>query len=216
MGLWRLSSSTLLSYKWQNWGSMILKKWLMEKYLLSHTHPSTLPAGDFSASEVTDNIIQWQIACQRHTKFCLEFKLSSFFYASDLLPYSWCICFLGFPWACCCNILHSSLLKKLNKIFSLCLLYIYMRGMILSFENCFLIVRTSQAMVAHFCNPSYSRGRDQKDCTSKIVQANSSWGLILKKPFTKKGWWSGSRCSLSSNSSTTKKFMRISLKQVSW
>jgi hypothetical protein len=30
------------------------------------------------------------------------------------------------------------------------------------------------AMVAHACNPSYLRGRDQEDCCSKPVQANSS------------------------------------------
>jgi hypothetical protein len=30
----------------------------------------------------------------------------------------------------------------------------------------------------------------------------------LKKPFTKKGWWNGSRCRLSSNPSTAKKRKR--------
>jgi hypothetical protein len=37
--------------------------------------------------------------------------------------------------------------------------------------------------VAHAYNPSYSGDRDQED-----------WGL--KKPITKQGWWSGSRCRL--------------------
>jgi hypothetical protein len=44
-------------------------------------------------------------------------------------------------------------------------------------------------LVAHICNPSYSGGRDQK-----AAWANSSRDPILKKPFTKKGWGSGSRC----------------------
>jgi hypothetical protein len=44
------------------------------------------------------------------------------------------------------------------------------------------------------CNPSYSGGRYQEDHYSKPAQANSSWDSISKKPFTKKGWWSGSRC----------------------
>jgi hypothetical protein len=57
--------------------------------------------------------------------------------------------------------------------------------------------------VAHTCNPGLSGNRDQEDCSSKPA------GQIvprpyLKKPFTKKGWWSGSRCSLSSNPSTAK------------
>jgi hypothetical protein len=52
------------------------------------------------------------------------------------------------------------------------------------------------ALVAHACNPSYSGGRDQEDCGSKPVQANSSTRHYLeKKAFTKKGW-SGSRCTL--------------------
>jgi hypothetical protein len=32
----------------------------------------------------------------------------------------------------------------------------------------------SQALVAHAYNPSYSRGRDQEDHSSKPAQANSS------------------------------------------
>jgi hypothetical protein len=47
----------------------------------------------------------------------------------------------------------------------------------------------SQALVAHACNPSYSGGRDLEDQGSKPTQADSLWDPILKKPFTKKGWW---------------------------
>jgi hypothetical protein len=42
-----------------------------------------------------------------------------------------------------------------------------------------------QAPMAHTCNPSYSEGRNQEDRGLKPTQ---------EKPFTKKGWWSGSRC----------------------
>jgi hypothetical protein len=35
--------------------------------------------------------------------------------------------------------------------------------------------------MAHACNPSYSGGRDQEDCSSKPAQANSSQDPILKK-----------------------------------
>jgi hypothetical protein len=44
--------------------------------------------------------------------------------------------------------------------------------------------------VAHSFNPSYSGGRDQEDCSSKPVQANSSRDPILKNPTTK-NWASG-------------------------
>jgi uncharacterized protein YdcH (DUF465 family) len=40
--------------------------------------------------------------------------------------------------------------------------------------------------VAHTCNPSYSKGRDQEDHGSKPAWANSSWDPLLKKPFTKR------------------------------
>jgi hypothetical protein len=43
------------------------------------------------------------------------------------------------------------------------------------------------APVAHSCNPSYSRGRDQEDRYSKPVQANSSARPYLEKPFSKTG-----------------------------
>jgi hypothetical protein len=39
----------------------------------------------------------------------------------------------------------------------------------------------SQALVAHSCNPSYSGGRNQEDCGSKTVQANSFVRPYLKK-----------------------------------
>jgi hypothetical protein len=48
--------------------------------------------------------------------------------------------------------------------------------------------------VAHACNPSYSGDRDQEDCSLKLAWANSLRDPRLKKPITKKGWQSGSRC----------------------
>jgi hypothetical protein len=48
-------------------------------------------------------------------------------------------------------------------------------------------VLLSRALVAHACNPSYSRGRDQEDCSLKPAGANSSRDLILKKLFKKIG-----------------------------
>jgi hypothetical protein len=49
-------------------------------------------------------------------------------------------------------------------------------------------------LVARTYNPSYSGGRNQEDHDLKPAQANSFWDPISKKPITKKGWWSGSRC----------------------
>jgi hypothetical protein len=49
-------------------------------------------------------------------------------------------------------------------------------------------------VVAYACNPSDSGGKDQEDQSLKPAQENSLQDLILKKPITKKGWWSGSRC----------------------
>jgi hypothetical protein len=46
--------------------------------------------------------------------------------------------------------------------------------------------RISQAPVAHTCNPSYSRGRDKEDNSSKPAQANSSARPYLKKALHKK------------------------------
>jgi hypothetical protein len=52
----------------------------------------------------------------------------------------------------------------------------------------------SRTSVAHACNLSYWGVRDQEDCSSKPARANSSARPYLEKPFTKIGWWSGSRC----------------------
>jgi hypothetical protein len=49
-----------------------------------------------------------------------------------------------------------------------------------------------QAPVAHNCNASYSRGRDQEDGSSKPTQANSLRDLISKNPVTKIGLVDGS------------------------
>jgi hypothetical protein len=50
-------------------------------------------------------------------------------------------------------------------------------------------------LVTHAYNPSCSGGKDQEDHGSKSQSGhNSSQDPILKKFFTKKGWWSGSRC----------------------
>jgi hypothetical protein len=54
------------------------------------------------------------------------------------------------------------------------------------------------------CNPSYSGGRDLEDRSSKPAWTSSLQDPISKIPITKKGWWSGSRCSPSSNPSTAK------------
>jgi hypothetical protein len=43
-------------------------------------------------------------------------------------------------------------------------------------------------------NLSCSEGRDQEDRGLKTAQANNSQDPNSKKPTTKKGWWSGSRC----------------------
>jgi hypothetical protein len=48
--------------------------------------------------------------------------------------------------------------------------------------------------VAHACNPSYSGGKNQVGCASKPAWISSLPDTILKIPFTKKSWWSGSRC----------------------
>jgi hypothetical protein len=63
-----------------------------------------------------------------------------------------------------------------------------------------------QAPVAHACNPSYSGGRDQKDCSLKPVGQTVHKTPSPKKPITKIGlveWLKGK--ALSSNPSTTKK-----------
>jgi hypothetical protein len=49
--------------------------------------------------------------------------------------------------------------------------------------------------MAHTCNPSYSRGKDQEDLGSKPARANSPWDPVSEKTHhTKKGWWTGLRC----------------------
>jgi hypothetical protein len=53
--------------------------------------------------------------------------------------------------------------------------------------------------VAHPCNPSYSRDRDQEDHDLKPALANSSQDLILKISFTKKGWRGGGEVGVESN-----------------
>jgi hypothetical protein len=52
---------------------------------------------------------------------------------------------------------------------------------------CHLECRWGWSQVAHVCNPSYSWGRDQEDCSSEPAWANSSWDSILKKTITRKG-----------------------------
>jgi hypothetical protein len=51
---------------------------------------------------------------------------------------------------------------------------------------------TSRALVAHACNPSYSRGRDQEDHGLKLARENSSSNPILKIHNAKMGWRCGS------------------------
>jgi hypothetical protein len=48
--------------------------------------------------------------------------------------------------------------------------------------------------MAHAYNPSCSGGRDQEDYSSKPAWVNILGDPISKKPFTKKGWWSDSKC----------------------
>jgi hypothetical protein len=63
-----------------------------------------------------------------------------------------------------------------------------------------------QAVVAHFCNPSYSGGRDQENGGSKPVWTNNSLRPYLKKRFSKIGLveWLKVKA-LSSSPSTAKK-----------
>jgi hypothetical protein len=42
--------------------------------------------------------------------------------------------------------------------------------------------KCSQVLVAHACNPSYSGGRNQEDCSSKPAWENSLWDPISKNP----------------------------------
>jgi hypothetical protein len=45
-----------------------------------------------------------------------------------------------------------------------------------------------------FLDTSYSGGKDQENDGLRPTQANSSQDPISKKPITKMGCWSGSRC----------------------
>jgi hypothetical protein len=58
-------------------------------------------------------------------------------------------------------------------------------------------------VVAHACNPSYSGGRDQEDCSSKPVWVNSSRDPILKNPLQQRA--GGMVKALSSSPNTAKK-----------
>jgi hypothetical protein len=46
------------------------------------------------------------------------------------------------------------------------------------------------ALVAHACNPNYSGGKDQEDCSLKPAKARP---YLEKNPSHKKGWQSGLR-----------------------
>jgi hypothetical protein len=45
----------------------------------------------------------------------------------------------------------------------------------------------SQALLPNACDPNFSGGRDQEDCSSKPAWANNSRDPILKKTITKTG-----------------------------
>jgi hypothetical protein len=67
--------------------------------------------------------------------------------------------------------------------------------------------------VDHACNPGYSGGRDQEDCSSKPAWANSSQDPISKISITEKGLAEGLRekvlsSSLSTAKQNKKKFCR--------
>jgi hypothetical protein len=47
------------------------------------------------------------------------------------------------------------------------------------------IVMKPHVPVAHTCNPSYPRSRDEEDHSSKPAQGNSSARPYPEKPFTK-------------------------------
>jgi hypothetical protein len=58
-------------------------------------------------------------------------------------------------------------------------------------RSCFTILLQERlpgcrVQVAHTCNPSYSGGRDQEDCSLKPAGANSSQDPISKTPNTKR------------------------------
>jgi hypothetical protein len=49
-------------------------------------------------------------------------------------------------------------------------------------------------LMTHFCNPSYSRGRNQEDLGLKQPRQIVCEIQFQKKHITKKSWWSGSKC----------------------
>jgi hypothetical protein len=69
--------------------------------------------------------------------------------------------------------------------------------------------------VTHACNPNYSGGRNQEDCSSKPVWANSSQDPISKRPITKKRLVEWLKVeALSSSPSTAKKKKKRKKKRV--
>jgi hypothetical protein len=73
--------------------------------------------------------------------------------------------------------------QTLHKILILLSVYLYKTQDLNSNSSCdtdFLRRKTSQALVAHACNPSYSEGGDQEDHGSNPAWANSSRDPILK------------------------------------
>jgi hypothetical protein len=78
-------------------------------------------------------------------------------------------------------------------------------------------------LVAQVCNPTYSKGKDQEDHSSRPTWANSLRDPILKIPNTKQGWGSDSsvqhlsskREAMSSNPSNAKKIPQNFIKHKS-
>jgi hypothetical protein len=85
---------------------------------------------------------------------------------------------------------HAHTQQKLNRSQKINTMYfsLFFRKHLLSRTN------QSQVLVAHACNPRYPGGSDQDICGSKPARRSILRDPILKKSFTKKGWWSGSRC----------------------
>jgi hypothetical protein len=73
----------------------------------------------------------------------------------------------------------------------------------MSYKNKQLRIVSSQALVAHTCNPSYSGGRDQQDHGLKPAQGNSSWDPISKNPSQKRAGGVAQGVGLSSSPSIT-------------
>jgi hypothetical protein len=98
---------------------------------------------------------------------------------------------------------------SLSLLYSLLLGWVFI-NILFCFLTCFLAIffyhcdkipekinlkrgKVARVLVAHVCNPSYSGGRDQEDRGSKPAQSKQFLRSYFKKPFTKKGWWNGSR-----------------------